>query len=247
MDGDEALLGVIADSRRETRETLFGVYRHAYSARLVEILRQDYAELEQVTGDAAFETLARAFIAAHPSRTSNARWFGQAFPDFLASHHDNAASPERAEIARFCRALNDAFDAADVRCLTLADLAAVAIDAWGGLVFTPHPALRRIDLTTNAIDLWQWASAGEAGQCPAMHVLTEPERIAIYRQELTPRYRRLGYEEAMLLDEMRRATSFAGLCEMAAAYGGEDGAALRAASHLKVWIDEGMLAGPGAA
>ena len=66
----------------------------------------------------------------------------------------------------------------------------------------------------------------------------------IYRPDLTPRYRRLSYEEAMLLDEVFEGTAFSGLCEMASTYGGEDGAALRAAAHLKVWIEDGMLEGP---
>ncbi len=49
-----------------------------------------------------------------------------------------------------------------------------------------------------------------------------------------------------MLDEMTKGTTFAGLCEMVGTYGGEDGAALRAASHLKLWIEEGMLSGPEA-
>lgn len=244
-DGDGSVLGVITDSSREARETLLGVYQSAYRARLVEILRNDYAQLARVTGDTVFEVLALGYIAARPSRTSNARWFGAAFPDYLASHPEDGTSPERAELARFGRALNDAFDAADGTRLTLADLAAVPVEAWGDLVFTPHPALRRLDLATNAIELWRWASDGaSASSRPEARRLSEPERIAVYRPELTPRYRRLGYEEAMMLDQMTERVSFSGLCEMVGTYGGEDGAALRAASHLKLWIEEGMLSGP---
>ncbi len=118
---------------------------------------------------------------------------------------------------------------------------------WGGLVFTPHPALRRIDLVTNATALWRWVRDGSDPTArPETTRLSEPERLAVYRPELTPRFRALPYEEAMMLDEMAKGVAFAGLCEMVGTYGGEDGAALRAATHLKLWIEEGMLSGPDA-
>jgi hypothetical protein len=244
IEGDDAVLDLIADSSREGREVLFGVYRHAYKARLVEILRNDYAELARVAGD-AFETLALAYVEAHPSRTQNARWFGTGLPEFLVSHASQGSHPEFAEIAAFTRALNDAFDAADATLLTLTDLARVPPAMWGGLVFTPHPSLRRVDLETNALALWTWAQTPDLeATCPPVERLAAPDRLAIYRPELTPRYRRLAYEEAMMLDEMTRGVAFAGLCEMVGTYGGERDAALRAATHLKVWIEQGMLCGP---
>jgi hypothetical protein len=245
IDGDDAVLDLVADSSRTTRDVLFGVYLHAYRARLVEILRNDYAELACVTGDRLFEELAFAYIAEHPSRTQNARWFGNAFPEHVASHPSAASSPELSEIACFTRALNDAFDAADGTRLTISDLAGVPPAMWGGLVFTPHPAVRRVDLCTNAVALWKWAGedAHELGP-PAAVRLDDIDRIAVYRPELTPRYRRLAYEEAMMFDEMAKGVPFAGLCEMVSTRGGEADAALRAATHLKVWIEEGMLSGP---
>lgn len=245
IDGDPDILAHLADNSRTDRETLFGVYRFAYRSRLVEILRNDYEELAAVAGEEAFESLALGFIESHPSQTQNARWFGQAFPEFLASHPSHSEHPERADLARLVRAINDAFDAADGTHLTLADLAAVPPGLWGGLVFTPHPAMRRIDLSTNATASWRWARADDppAGP-PVLERLAEPERLAVYRPEFTPRFRALSYEEAMMFDEMAKGVAFAGLCEMVGTYGGEDGAALRAASHLKLWIEEGMLAGP---
>lgn len=244
VDGDDAVLPLIADSSRTDRTTLLGVYRHAYRARLVEILRNDYAELVRIAGDGTFDVLAHGYVVAHPSRTSNARWYGHAFPEYIASRPDHIAHPELADVAGFTRALNDAFDAADGSRLTLAQLAAVPPTLWGDLVFAPHPSLRRVDLATNGLDLWTWVQDddGDATR-PEVRRLAEPVRLAVYRPELTPRYRKLAYEEAMMLDEMAKGVAFAGLCEMVSTYGEEDGAALRAASHLRTWIEEGMLSG----
>src|SRR5262245_47876008 len=83
LTGDEGILASLADGAHASRSTLFGVYRHAYTARLVDVLGNDYPHVKRYAGDEAFEGLARAFIAAHPSRSANVRWFGAGFPEFL--------------------------------------------------------------------------------------------------------------------------------------------------------------------
>jgi hypothetical protein len=45
----------------------------------------------------------------------------------------------------------------------------------------------------------------------------------------------------MMWDEAAAGTCFAGLCEVVATYGGDDGADFRAASYLKDWVDMGSL------
>ena len=42
LTGDDRILAEILDSPKEKRETLFGVYRHAYGSRLVEAMRNDH-------------------------------------------------------------------------------------------------------------------------------------------------------------------------------------------------------------
>ncbi|MEZ5924557.1 MAG: DNA-binding domain-containing protein [Hyphomicrobiaceae bacterium] len=245
LDGDEGVLSVIADSSRVDREVLFGVYRHAYRARLFEILRSDFDHLARVAGDPLFAELAFGYIESHPSRTQNARWYADRFPDYVARQPSHDARPELADIARLMHALNDAFDAADGTRLTLQDLARVPPAMWGGLTFSPHPSVRRLDLATNAIDLWRWARDGTPGEDrPGVVIASEPVLVAVYRPELTPRVRTLSYEEAMMFDELCKGVSFSGLCEMVSVYGGEADAPLRAATHLKVWIEQGMLSGP---
>ena len=55
----------------------FEVYRQAYRARLRSALRDNHEVLFQVMGDEAFDALAEAYIAAHPSTFYSLRWFGQ--------------------------------------------------------------------------------------------------------------------------------------------------------------------------
>lgn len=243
LTGDtRAILDEIRPSAKESAEVLLGVYQHAYVARLVGLLKADYPVLLRVLGADFFEPLACSYIARHPSRFANARWFGSAFPEHVAAREGAADDPLPVDVARLERALADVLDAADEPRLALADLASIDPDGWPHLVFTPHPAVRRLDLNTNARVIWLADARDEP--LPEPTRLAEPERLLVYRPELTPRMRVLGYEEAMVWTEMAKGVRFGILCEMLATYGGEDDAALRAAGHLKLWIEEGLLAAP---
>ncbi|HET7446684.1 MAG TPA: DNA-binding domain-containing protein [Methyloceanibacter sp.] len=82
---DDAILADVNDSGKEERKVLFGVYRHAYVARLAEIVDEDYEQVHAYIGDQAFARLVKAYIAAHPSDQRNARWFSRHLPAFIAS------------------------------------------------------------------------------------------------------------------------------------------------------------------
>ena len=53
---------------RRGREPLLCIYQHAYSARLLGALRDNYGVLPRAMGDEAFDALALAYLRAHPSR-----------------------------------------------------------------------------------------------------------------------------------------------------------------------------------
>ena len=50
LAGDDSILAEIRDSAKEDRNALFGVYRHAYVARLAEVLADDYEQLHAYLG-----------------------------------------------------------------------------------------------------------------------------------------------------------------------------------------------------
>jgi len=238
MHGDDAVLNEILDNSRTNRGVLLGVYRHAYVARLIEVVRNDHPFLNRLLGDAELSDLARAYIAASPSRNRNARWFSHGFPDFIAKTHPDQLHV--AELAALERALNDAFDAPDAEPLALADLAAVPPELWSNLVFTPHPSAARLTLTTNAHSLWLALKDEKAP--PEVETFETPETVLVWRREATPRLRRASGEEAMMWTEAAKGLSFGALCELVATYDDPDTAPLRAAQYLQGWITSGLLA-----
>ena len=240
LAGDDTILAEIKDSAKEERKALFGVYRHAYVARLAEILADDYEQLHAYLGDAGFVRFAKSYIAAHPSDRRSARDFGRHVPEFLKVDASFNKHPELAEIASLEKTLADAFDGPDAAPLKLAKLAGIAPELWTKLAFTPHPTAHRLTFTTNAADIW--SALREETAPPPARLLPEPQAILVWRQDVTARFRSLGREEAMMWDEAAAGTRFGVLCEMVATFGGEEGADYRAATYLKDLVDMESLA-----
>ena len=237
---DDKILSEVKDSAKESREVLFDVYRNGYVARLAEIMGEDYERTHEYLGDARFATLIKDYIAANPSDQKSARWFGRHLPAFIARTEPYSRHSELIELATLEKALNDAFDAADGKSLTIADLAAIAPEAWPTLEFAPHPTAARLTFNTNAADIW--SALREETAPPKARRLPEPQPLVVWRQDFMARFKPLSTEEAMMWDEATKGVRFSVLCEMVATFAGEDDAELRAASYLKGWVDMGMLA-----
>lgn len=239
LDGDDSVLAWIPGNSRTTRDTLFGVYRHAYRGRLIEILGNDYPKLRALAGAAEFQELALAFVNAFPSRTPNARWFGARFPEFLASRATSVRRTLYAELASIEKALSDAFDSADASVLTLTDLAQVPPDAWARLVFLAHPSVSVRATTTNAFAVWRALNQDKTP--PRAASRKAGETLMIWRQDARPLVRQMTYEDAMIWTEASKGASFGALCEILSTYDDPDTAAGRAASYLHGWLTSGML------
>lgn len=241
LDGDDTVLDDIVDSSKENRRVLLGVYRNAYVLRLIDFLANDYEKLYAFLGEEQFGGMARTFIAANPSTTTNARWYGHKLPGFLAAE-PYSDMPVLADLAALELALTDVFDARDAAAIAMSDIAAVAAEDWPGLTFTPHPATRRLDLSTNANDIWRALHNDETP--PGSEALSETRHLIVYRHEGMASYRPMSPDESMMWDEAANGVPFSVLCEMLSMYGGKDEAPVRAATYLRGWIDTGMLAQP---
>jgi hypothetical protein len=239
VSGDDAVLAEILDSPREKREALFGVYRHAYGSRLVEAMRNDHELLHLYLGDEMFDEMGHAYVRAYPSGHPNLRWFSKSLPDVLRSNAPYADPPVLSDLAALEKALNDAFDAAEGAVVEPTDMAGFAPEAWSDLIFLAHPSAFRLDLSTNAAAIWLALKNDEAP--PEAAAVDQPARLLIWRQDVTPMFRELSAEDAMMWDEATNGVSFGVLCGMLATYDDPDGAAARGAGYLHGWITAGLL------
>lgn len=241
LSGDDSILAEILDSPREKREVLFGVYRYAYGSRLVEAMRSDHELLHTYLGDEMFDEMGHAYVAASPSQHPNLRWFSQSLLGFLKATAPYSDYPVLSDLAALEKALNDAFDAKDAPAVAVADMAGFAPEVWQDLKFIAHPSAIRLDLTTNASEVWRALKNDETP--PDAVKLEEPCRLLIWRQDVRPLFRELAAEEAMMWDEAAAGIPFGVLCSMLATYDDPEGAAARGAGYLHGWVTGGLLTG----
>ena len=227
MTGDDTVLAEILDSPREKRETLFGVYRYAYGSRLVEAVAQrsrtaaPLSRRRDVRRDGA-RLCQGAARREHP----NLRWFSQGLPDFLKSNAPYCDHPVLSDLAALEKALNDAFDAAEGAVVTLDRDGRLCAGSVVGSQIPAASSASRLDLATNASAIWLALKNDETP--PDATALDQPARLLIWRQDVTPMFRELSAEEAMMWDEAANGIPFGVLCEMLATYDDPDSAAAAA-------------------
>jgi hypothetical protein len=242
LASSDGLQAAVRDTRKADRVTLLDVYRDGYALRLIEVLTSDYPGVMAMAGPDDFDHMARAYIAAHPSRHPSVRWYGRGVADFLANTPPYSSTPDAAEMARFEWALGEAFDSPDVAPITADDLIALAPEAWETLSFTTLPSLKRLTLAFDVPQAWQRRDEVEAGNLEVERA-AGPVAWAIWRPEFVSNFRSLDADEAAMLDALSEGRPFPELCETVAPLIGEEHAPARAAGLLRAMVEGGMIAG----
>jgi len=143
------------------------VYAHAYSARLIDVMRTDHEKLSLFLGDKEFVRLVGAYVASHPSQVRSLRNYGEELPEFLSnSNHEEAA--RAGQLCQFERTLMDVYDAAFADQLSADALTGLAPNQWPSLTLTPHTSARLFVDRTAAIPAWQLCAkhSGESRDWP---------------------------------------------------------------------------------
>ena len=168
---------------------------------LTEFLADDYAKLRLYMGESLFNALGRHCLAADAVKAPKARALSRHLPDFLDLVKPFSRSPELSDLARLEMAFHAALNAPDAPILTRTTF------PWGHGKFRIelHPSFQRLQLRTNATSIWAALTAGELPPPPKR--LDEPLELLVWRQGTMPRFRMLGREEAITLDEAARGAA----------------------------------------
>ena len=227
LHGDGAIFARVrgADARHRLR-----IYADAYRLRLVEVLGNDFPATRDAFGEDAFAGFAERYLQAHPSTQPSVRHLGAAFAGWMEAQLD--APRGLHELARFEWLQAAAFDAEDVQALGIEHVATLAAEAWPTLRLHLHPSARLLDTVRLAI----------VEGTPAVAAADSPAHWLLWRgADGDVHWRSLDADEADALRALRSGADFGDVCERLAMHH-DDGGALCAASLLKRWLADGLLA-----
>jgi soluble lytic murein transglycosylase-like protein len=163
--------------------------------RLAEFLAGDYARLRLYMGETGFTALARRWLAANAGEPQKLRMLSRRLPGFLASMKPFSDSPELADLARLESAFQAAHSAPEAASISRSQNP-------GHYRIELHPSVQRLQLRTNATSIWAALTAGELP--PPPQKILEPQELLVWRQGANSRFRMLGREEALAIDEITR-------------------------------------------
>src|SRR5260221_14393035 len=82
--GPDGLETVVTRSRAQTALERLEVYSHAYYARLLECLREEFPVLKHALGEEVFDAFAVGYLQQYPSRSYTLFRLSENFPRYLA-------------------------------------------------------------------------------------------------------------------------------------------------------------------
>jgi hypothetical protein len=235
--GGQSILASIVDSRRTDRATLFAVYHDAYRLRLAEFLSNDFPILRVHIGEEAFARLVEHYIESTPSRHPNARWYGTRLPDFMQKTAPWRTNRRAIDLARFERALAEAFDAPDAPISTIDALRDIRVEDWPRLAFEFHPSLRLLVVAGGTAQIY--AAVAEEEEPPAVQQCEEA--ILFWRNDGQSVYRPVADDERLALTEAGQGKKFGDVCALLAFQRYGAGVTQRVAGFLSQWFADGLV------
>lgn len=209
-------------------EECVGIYAEMYWARIRDVLHGDFTRTASLLGEERFDTVARAYLCARPSRHPSIARVGEALPDFIAECPPADVPPFAADLARLEWARVEAFTAGDAEPLRLCDLERVPADAWPALPLRAVPSLTVLELGWPVQRFF--AELGCEAQSP------EPTVLRVWRRECLVFHSTVDEMEQAALRQLVAGASFASIAEVCA--DPQDAAAL-----LARWLEDGIIQG----
>jgi hypothetical protein len=237
--GENALAQRVVDQGQVSTATRLHIYSNAYRMRLREAIDNDHPILGMYLGDDLFDQMVAGYIDQNPSTTYSLRYFADQLPAFLQVAPPFYEYPLIAELARFERALLDAFDAPDSASITLAHLQQRPPESWPGMRFRFHPSVQRFDCQWNTVETWQALKKELAPPAPTKQI--DCCWLLWRNQDRLTEFLSLPLWHQALLNAALAGEDFAGLCELLLQFVSEEEVSPLALQTISQWIDSGII------
>ena len=174
---------VLTSTPRLSALERLGIYHHAYRARLIECLVDDYPALVHAIGYDAFEALASDYVKTHPSHGPNLNSYGAGMAAYCherarATETDFEQSAFAASLASLEWALVEVLHAPDAVTLAPEALTAIPPERWGDARLPKSKGVRLVQMDYPANAYFQAFRNDANPKIPA----PRESATAVYRQ-----------------------------------------------------------------
>ena len=215
------------------------IYRNMYTWRIVDVLREDFANLLRFLGDEAFIALCHRYLAAHPSTDPSIARVGQHMADFLRCDSTLGAHDILASLADLEWLRGVAFADADTLPIGMEQLAQQPPDTITQLQLQFAPGLHVLSSEYDIAPLWHALEHDEEVTPPAQ----QPTVIAVWRTDFHVYHATLDPAAAKALQAAMGGAPFGAVCGCFADLPDAEQAAGMAVAR---WFADGWVTGVAA-
>ncbi len=227
----------VVEGGRISVEHRLHIYHNAYRVRLLETLQDAFEKTWGYLGDDAFESAALSFIEKTPPQHRNLRWYGETFPQWLATRFPDDG--DIAELAVMDWQLRKAFDAPDAPPLRAADLASLSAADWDKIGFHLTPSLYVTPVRYNTVSIWHALDRDETP--PTAESLADTSWLLTWRKGWQPHFRTIQGAEFNAISLLIQGESFAQMCSHLNELFPERDIATLAAEMLATWLRDELV------
>jgi hypothetical protein len=215
------------------------IYADMYFYRIRDALKDDFAAVSTVIGEARFHNLITDYLLAHPPTHFSLRYAGEHLPAFLARHDYSERWPYLPDLALLEWGVLEAFDAPDAPVLEAATLQSIPAARWPELRFRLSPSLQRLRLGWTVDEIRRQSEAG----LPLGEPRREDTVVRVWRRDWNVLYCRMDAAETAALAAVADGAPFAEACEQILACDATTPGAERAFALVTRWLGDALLAG----
>ena len=235
--GAHGLDGIVIGDDCLSAEARVDIYANMYFYRLLDALKEDFPATLAVLGDDNFHNLVTGYLLEYPPTEPSLYYCGQHLAAYLRDHPMRADASFIADLAAVERAVVEVFHGPDAAALDPDSLRAIAPADWPALKLGLQPSAQILALDWKVSELLraveerrEWSPADRGSH-----------RILVWRRDARALYRELDQAEADALTAVSRGATFAEICEVVAADGGEEDPVAAMNRMLARWLADGLL------
>ncbi|MGH8584469.1 MAG: DNA-binding domain-containing protein [Gammaproteobacteria bacterium] len=190
------------------------IYRNNHYANLTEALRCRYPVVLRLVGARCFESVARAHVAAYPSRSGDLQTYGGELDALLRELPAVRALAYLPDVARLEWAWHEVYHEREHGAWDRDELARVPVDRYGELRFQLQPASRLLASPYPLLRIWQVNQPDYSGD-ERIDLAEGGVRLLVIRRGLEVEVESLSPGEHALLVALAEANTISEACERA--------------------------------